>query len=99
MTRFKEALEKRPGYAEAYLYMAQVQALRGEYAEAEKSLRLILNSGIETSDIHSWMAYVLVQTKQKAEAQKHIARAIELDNPSPAAQWSRTNQHAVAGAS
>ena len=99
MSRFKEALEKRPGYAEAYLYIAQVQALRGEYAEAEKNLRLILNSGIENSDIHAWMAYILIQTKQKAEAQKHVARSIELDNPSPAAQWSRKNQQAVAGAS
>ncbi len=94
MSRFREAQENRPGYADAQLYMAQVQALRGEYAEAEKNLQLILNSSIENSDVHSWMAYILIQTKQNAEAQKHIARAIELDNPSPAAQWSRRNQQA-----
>jgi len=97
MSRFREALEKRPGYAEAYLYMAQVHALRGEYAEAEKNLRLILNSGIENSHIHSWMAYILIQTKRKPEARVHIERAIELDDPSPSAQWSRQNQDAVAG--
>ncbi|MFH1417671.1 MAG: hypothetical protein ABII12_05215 [Planctomycetota bacterium] len=94
MSRFREAQENRPGYADARLYMAEVQALRGEYTEAEKNLQLILNSSIENSDIHSWMAYILIQTKQKAEAQKHIVRAIELDNPSMAAQWSRRNQQA-----
>ncbi|MBN1488438.1 MAG: tetratricopeptide repeat protein [Phycisphaerae bacterium] len=96
MSRFREALERRPGYAEAHLYMAQVHALRQEYAEAEKNLRLILNSGIENSHVHSWMAYVLFQTKQAAEARTHVARAIELDNPSPAAQWSRQHQRTVA---
>jgi predicted Zn-dependent protease len=97
MSRFKEAVEKRPGYAAAHLYMAQVHALRGEYPEAEKNLRVILNSGIEDSHIHAWMAFVLARTDRKAEAKKHIDRAIELDNPSPAAQWARANQDAVKG--
>lgn len=95
ISRFREALDKRPGYAEALLYMAQVQALRGEYPEAEKNLALILNSGIENSHIHAWMAYVLTQTKRPAEARKHIASAIELDDPSRAAQWSRENQGTI----
>jgi tetratricopeptide (TPR) repeat protein len=97
MSRFREALERRPGYADAYLYMAQVHALRQEFDKAEEKLRLILNSGIETSQIHSWMAYVLAQTKRPEEAAKHIARAIELDDPSASAQWSRQNQSATGG--
>lgn len=98
VSRFREALEKRPGYADAYLYMAQVQALRSEYEEAEKNLRLILNSGIEDSQIHGWMAYVLAQLRRGLEAEKHAQRAIELDDPSGAAQWSRRNQQNVSRA-
>ncbi len=92
MARFREALEKRPGYGRAYLYMAQVQALRQEYTKAEKNLELILNSDIAESETHSWMAYVLIKTNRKKEAQKHIARAIELDDPSESARWCRDNR-------
>ena len=92
LSRFREALEKRPGYAQAYLYMAQVQALSEHYDDARKNLRLILDSGIEDSHIHAWMAYVLIKMEQNAQASKHISRAIELDNPSPAARWARQHQ-------
>lgn len=98
MSRFKEALEKRPGYADAYLYMAEVHALREEYDEAERDLRTILNSGIEDSQVHAWMAYVLTETRPGPEATQHVARSIELDNPSPAAQWSRDNRDFIAKA-
>ena len=94
-SRFREALEKRPGYADAYLYMAQVQALREQYQDAEKSLRLILDSGIEDSQVHSWMAYVLFKTECQGEARKHLARGIELDDPPASARWSRKHQHLV----
>ncbi len=92
MSRFREALDKRPGYADAHLYIAQVHALRAEYKEAEDSLSLILNSGIENSQIHSWSAYVLFQVNRKDEGAKHVARAIELDDPSLSSQWARTHQ-------
>jgi len=94
MSRFREALDKRPGYADACLYIAQVHALRAEYKEAEENLNLILNSGIENSQIHSWMAYTLFQMDKKAEGAKHVARAIELDDPSLSSQWARTHQQA-----
>lgn len=88
-SRLAEALEKRPGYADAHLYLAQLQSLRGQFDKAEENLRLILNSGIENSQVHSWMAYVLVKTKRADEAKKHLARSIELDDPSLSARWSR----------
>lgn len=97
MSRFREALEKRSGYADAYLYIAQVHALRDEYDEAEKNLRPILDSGIEDSQVQAWMAYVLFQKGVKDEAAKCMARAIELDDPSPSARWSRENQGIVRG--
>jgi tetratricopeptide (TPR) repeat protein len=97
MSRFREALEKRPGYADAHLYIAQVHALRGEYKEAEENLSLILNSGIENSQIHSWMAYILYQTKKTGEGAKHVGRAIELDDPSLSSRWARENQQAFSG--
>ena len=92
MSRFHEALEQRPGYARAHLYMAQVRALREQYDRAEQDLRLILNSDIEDSQVHSWMAYVLFKTDRPSEAHKHLARAIELDDPSASAKWSRKHQ-------
>jgi len=92
MSRFREALENRPGYARAYLLMAQVHTLTERYAEAEKNLRLVLNSNIEDSEIHSWMAYLLLKTDRPSEAHKHLVRAIELDDPSPSARWSREHQ-------
>jgi hypothetical protein len=91
-SRLREALENRPGYARAYLYLAQVQALRELYAEAEKNLRILLNSNIEDSEIHAWMAYVLLKTDRASLAQTHLARAIELDDPSADARWSRMNR-------
>ncbi len=93
--QFREALKKRPGYAQAYLYMAQVQALREEYTEAEANLRLILDSDIETSEVHAWLAYVLIKTERKKEAKKHVERAIEYDDPSRCASWCRDNKSRV----
>lgn len=92
MARFREALENRPGYARAYLYMAEIQALSNRYLEAEKNLRLVLDSNIEDSEIHSWMAYVMLKTDRPSEAHRHLARAIELDDPAAAAKWSRKHQ-------
>jgi tetratricopeptide (TPR) repeat protein len=97
MSRFREALEKRPGYADAHLYIAQVHALRGEYKEAEDNLKLILNSGIENSQVHTWMAYTLFQAKKTGEGGKHVDRAIELDDPSLSSQWARENQKSFSG--
>jgi hypothetical protein len=94
MSRFRESLDKRPGYADAHLYIAQVHALRAEYKEAEENL--ILNSGIENSQIHSWMAYVLFQVNRKGEGGKHVAQAIELDDPSLSSQWARNHQQSFA---
>ena len=96
MSRFREALDKRPGYADAHLFIAQVHDLRAEYKEAEDNLNLILNSGIENSQIHSWMAYTLFQVNKKDEGAKHVARAIELDDPSLSSQWARAHQQAFA---
>ena len=96
MSRFRETLEKRPGCAEAYTYMAEVMVLRGEITAAEENLRLVLDSGIEDSEVHSWLAYILAKTGRMAEALQHVSRAIELDDPSYSARWGRDSKDIIA---
>jgi len=84
---FRLALERRPGYADAYRYLGELAALEENWAEAEKNFRLLLDSKIEDSHIHAWLGYVLHCQGRMDQAREHYRKARDHGRPATCAEY------------
>jgi tetratricopeptide (TPR) repeat protein len=84
---FRQALERRPGYADAYRYLGELDALEEKWVEAEQHFRLLLDSKIEDSHIYAWLGYVLYQQGKKALAEEAWRKARDHGRPAACAEY------------
>jgi tetratricopeptide (TPR) repeat protein len=88
MRYLQEAARLKPDIGETYLYLGQSQAELGD-ASAEKSLRRAIelstdasNNGFEVKKAHFLLGRVLLKAGRRAEAEKELAVARELQGQS-----------------
>lgn len=90
-SRLKQALELRPGYAAAHVYMGEYYVLRKEYANAAKEYRKLLDAGIEDSYIYTWFGYTAKKLGKTAEAKQLFRKSVERGDREVASAWARKN--------
>jgi len=84
---YRQALERRPGYADAHRYLGELDAIEEKWADAEKHFRLLLDSKIEDSHIHAWLGYVLHRQGRTTLAEEHWRKARDYGRPAACAEY------------
>lgn len=90
-SKLTQADEKRKGYGEAHIYMAELYILQEDWSKADAKLAQLVRSNIEDSYVQSLWAYVLLKQKRSADAKLHLHKAVELGDPQSSATWARRN--------
>lgn len=89
--RLKQALELRPGYATAHVYLGEYYILRNEYEKASKEYDLLLDAGIVDSYIYTWAGYAAKKAGRATEAKQYFRKSVERGDREASSSWARKN--------
>lgn len=89
-TFIQKAFEVRRLDAQAYYYLGEIAARRGQCEKAIKIFNSLLASNWVYSHVYTWLGYCYELTKQPKEAQESYKRAADVYNPVEIGEWAKT---------
>lgn len=86
----QQALSARRLDAQAYYYLGEIAARRGQCDKALRIFNSLLSSRWSYSQVHAWMGYCNEQMKKPKEAREAYKKAAELANPIDIGEWAKS---------
>lgn len=90
-TRYmQQALNARRLDAQAYYYLGEIAARRGQCDNAKKIFNALLTSRWSYSQVYAWIGYCDEIRKKSPEARAAYQKAVEAGNPVDIAEWAKS---------
>jgi tetratricopeptide (TPR) repeat protein len=86
----QQALSARRLDAQAYYYLGEIAARRGQCDKAVRIFNALLSSRWSYSQVYAWLGYCDEQMKKPKEAHEAYKKAAELANPIDIGEWARS---------
>lgn len=86
----QQALSARRLDAQAYYYLGEIAARRGQCDKALRIFSALLSSRWSYSQVHAWMGYCDELMKKPKEAREAYKKAAELANPIDIGEWAKS---------
>jgi tetratricopeptide (TPR) repeat protein len=86
----QQSLEARRLDAQAFYYLGEIAARRGQCDRALSIFSALIASRWNYSHVYAWIGYCHEQAGRPAEAKEAFQKAVELSNPVGIAEWART---------
>jgi tetratricopeptide (TPR) repeat protein len=85
----QQALDVRRLDAQAYYYLGEIAARRGQCDKAIRILNSLVSSRWSYSHVYAWMGYCYETKEKPNEAKDAYKKAVELSNPVDIAEWAK----------
>jgi len=85
----EKALNVQTLDAQAYYYLGEIAARRGQCDKAMRIFNSLLTSRWKYSHVYTWMGYCQESEGKKKEAQEAYQKAVDESNPVAIAEWAR----------
>ena len=76
--------------AQAYYYLGEISARRGQCEKATRIFKSLLTSGWSYSHVYVWTGYCRDLMGKPKEAQEFYKKAVELSHPAGISDWARS---------
>jgi tetratricopeptide (TPR) repeat protein len=86
----QQALNARRLDAQAYYYLGEIAARRGQCDKAVRIFNSLLSSRWSYSQVYAWLGYCDEQTNKPKEAREAYKKAAELSNPIDIGEWAKS---------
>jgi tetratricopeptide (TPR) repeat protein len=86
----QKTLTSRRLDAQAYYYLGEIAARRGQCDDAMKIFSALLTSRWSYSQVYAWIGYCNEEMKKPLEARAAYQKAVEISNPVEISEWAKT---------
>jgi tetratricopeptide (TPR) repeat protein len=86
----QQVLAARRLDAQAYYYLGEIAARRGQCDKAMRIFNALLTSRWSYSQVYAWIGYCDEQLKKPSEAREAYKKAAELANPIDIGEWAKS---------